>query len=240
MKNVLVTGGTRGLGLATTKILAERGYRVIATGRKPSERLEQLIAGSENKVSFARLDLSKQATIKETVRRLIDTHGEFYGLVNNAALGHDGILATMHETQIGELIDVNVTGTILLTKYVSRSMLMSREGRIINVASIIGHTGFNGLSVYAATKGAMLGFTRSLARELGKANIAVNSISPGFLETDMTASIGDEKLNTIRRRSPAGKLATLDDVAETIAFLMSDSAASMTGTDVVVDAGNTA
>lgn len=240
MKQVLVTGGTRGLGLVTARVLAEQGFQVIATGRGPSELLSQLIADYDGRVSFARLDLSDMSRIREFVTEITTRRGEIYGLVNNAALGHDGVLATMHQSQIQELINVNVTGTILLTKYVTRSMLLEREGRVVNVASIIGHTGFNGLSVYAATKGAMLAFTRSLARELGKANINVNSISPGFLETDMTASLGDDKLDTIRRRSPSRSLPRIGDVADTIAFLLSESAASITGTDIVVDAGNTA
>ncbi|QDV42291.1 3-oxoacyl-[acyl-carrier-protein] reductase FabG [Stieleria neptunia] len=242
MKTILVTGGTRGLGLATVRLLLENGNRVVATGRSLSPALEALIADHQpsNRLHFQRLDLSDLASIKDVIAGIVKRHGEIYGLVNNAALGHDGVLATMHESQIKELIEVNVTGTIMVTKYVSRSMLMQREGRIVNVASIIGHTGFNGLSVYAATKGALLAFTRSLARELGKANVMVNSVSPGFLETDMTASIGEEKLNTIRRRSPTKSLPSVQDVAAAIAFLIGESSGSMTGSDLIVDAGNTA
>jgi 3-oxoacyl-[acyl-carrier protein] reductase len=146
----------------------------------------------------------------------------------------------MHDTQIEELIRVNILAAILVTKYASRSMLTRRTGRIINVASIIASTGFSGLSVYAATKSSLIGMTKSLSRELGKAGITVNAISPGYMATDMTAGIDKEKLATITRRSPLGRLALVDEVASAIAYLMSDAAASITGTNLTIDAGSTA
>ena len=182
-KTILVTGGTRGLGLAVTKRLATAGYRVIAAGRQCTPELEAVLSSAN--VHFEPLDLAKHAEIHDFVKRVTATHGHLYGLVNNAAIGHDGVLATMHDSQIESLISVNLTGTILLTKYAIRSMLLRREGRVINVSSIIASTGFNGLSVYAATKAALNGFTRSLARELGKAGITVNSVAPGYMECDM-------------------------------------------------------
>jgi 3-oxoacyl-[acyl-carrier protein] reductase len=129
---------------------------------------------------------------------------------------------------------------IFLAKYACRSMLLQREGRIVNVASIIAQTGFNGLSVYAATKSALIGFTKSLARELGKAGITVNTVSPGYMETGMTRTIDAAKLDAIRWRSPLGRLVSVTDVAEAIAFLISDKAAMITGADFKVDAGSTA
>lgn len=242
MKNVLVTGGTRGLGVATARRLAADGFHVIATGRRLSPELAAL-AGAQlpvGKVSFADLDLERTETIHEFIRQTTAAHGPLYGLVNNAALGYDGILATMHDSQIETLVRVNLLATLLVTKYASRSMLTRRTGRIVNVASIIASTGFNGLSVYAATKAALVGFTRSLARELGKAGITVNTVSPGYMQTDMTQAIEAEKLESIRRRSPLGRLVDAADVAETIAFLLSDRAAMITGEEIKVDAGSTA
>jgi 3-oxoacyl-[acyl-carrier protein] reductase len=242
MKNVLVTGGTRGLGLAITRQLAAQGYHVIATGRHLSDELEALTVGPlpAGRVSFAPLDLSAPETIHTFVRQTIKQHGRLYGLVNNAAIGRDGVLATMHESQIEELVRVNVLSAILLTKYACRSMLVQREGRIVLVASIVASRGFNGLSVYAATKAALVGFARSLARELGKAHITVNTVSPGYLETDMTRSINPDQLDSIRRRTALGRLATVDDVAHAVTHLLSPQAAAITGTDVVVDAGSSA
>jgi 3-oxoacyl-[acyl-carrier protein] reductase len=237
-KTILVTGGTRGLGLAVTKRLATAGYRVIAAGRQCTPELEAVLSSAN--VHFEPLDLAKHAEIHDFVKRVTATHGHLYGLVNNAAIGHDGVLATMHDSQIESLISVNLTGTILLTKYAIRSMLLRREGRVINVSSIIASTGFNGLSVYAATKAALNGFTRSLARELGKAGITVNSVAPGYMQTDMTGALQGEKLESIKRRSPLGRLATVDDAAAAIAWLLSHDAASVTGTTLTVDAGSTA
>jgi 3-oxoacyl-[acyl-carrier protein] reductase len=145
----------------------------------------------------------------------------------------------MHESQIGELIRVNVTGTIILTKYLLRPMLVKRRGRVVNVSSIIASTGFSGLSVYGATKAALLGFTRSLAREIGKARITVNSVSPGYMATDMSTGLTPDKLSSIMRRSPLGELATVEDAASAVIFLLSDGATRITGIDLTVDAGST-
>jgi 3-oxoacyl-[acyl-carrier protein] reductase len=237
-KTVLITGGTRGLGLATVSRLAAQGYQIVATGRKVTPELEVLI--SAGGIHFEELDLASHEAIHETINRITSTYGYIYGLVNNAAVGYDGILATMHDSQISELVSVNLTGTILVTKYAVRSMLLRREGRIINVSSIIATTGFNGLSVYAATKAALNGFTRSLAREVGKAGITVNTVAPGYMQTDMTVALQDEKLESIKRRSPLGRLATVRDCAAAISFLLGPDASSVTGTTITVDAGSTA
>lgn len=242
MDNILLTGATRGLGLAIARRLKKEGYHVIATGRKLTPELEALISEVElsGKISFHAFDLSLTEQIHEFVQGIVKEHGPIFGLVNNAALGHDGVLATMHDSQISELVNVNVLSPILLTKYASRSMLMKRRGRIINVSSIIATTGFNGLSVYGATKSALTGFTKSLSRELGKRGITVNTVAPGYMATDMTQGLQGGKLESITRRSPFGKLATVDDVAGSISYLLSDDANMVTGTTITVDAGSTA
>lgn len=150
------------------------------------------------------------------------------------------MLATLHERDIGQLIRVNVEAPILLSKYLLRPMLMNRTGRIINISSIIATTGFSGLSVYGATKAAMSGFTRSLSREVGKAGITVNTIAPGYMETDMTSALQGEKLESIKRRSPLGNLANAQDVAHAVMYLLSDKASNITGSTITVDAGSTA
>ncbi len=240
MKVVVVTGGTRGLGLAIVRRLLEEDYRLVAVGRNCSGELSSLVQENPGRVSFEAYDFAETAGIHEFALHLGRQYGRIYGLVNNAALGHDGILATMHEQEISALLKVNVEAPILLTKYLLRPMLINRGGRVINISSIMAGTGFSGLAVYGATKAALGGFTRSLAREVGRAGITVNTVAPGYMQTDMTGSLQGGKLEAIKRRSPLGKLAGVRDVAEGVAYLMGESAAMVTGTTLTIDAGSTA
>ena len=235
---VIVTGASRGLGLAISQRLAADGYKVLAVSRSDSLELNVLCNGKS--VFFEPFDLSDTSKIHEWVGGLIKRHGRIYGLVNNAAVGTDGVLATMHERDIANLLLVNLHSPILLTKYVSRSMLISGSGRIINISSIIGSTGFSGLSVYAATKAGLIGFTKSLSREVGKAGITVNCVAPGFMDTEMTRGIAPEKLMSIKRRSPSGKLASVTSVAASVSFLLGEGGGMINGTTLTVDAGSTA
>lgn len=239
-KTVIVTGVSQGLGLAICSRLLADGYAIVGISRRKTEEFERLQASFPEKVSFYSFDFNHVDDIRDLVKQITVQQGRIYGLVNNAALGHDGVLGTMHELQIAELIRVNVQAPIVLTKYVCRSMLMQQTGRIINVGSIIGSTGFNGLSVYGATKAALGGFTRSLSRELGKARITVNTIAPGYMQTAMTQGLQGAKLESIKRRSPLGHLAEVDDVAGAVAYLLSEDAKNVTGTTLTVDAGSTA
>lgn len=236
---VLVTGGNRGLGFAIVQSLAEAGYVVVAAARSCTPQLKELVDQNES-VAFETLDLAARRELHEWSKRFVEKYGAPYALINNAAIAHDGVLGTMHESQIEEVIGVNVTATLLLTKYISRSMLRNRLGRIVNISSIIASTGFNGLSVYAASKAAMNGFTKSLSRELGKVNITVNAVAPGYMETSMSAGINDAQLDQIRRRSALKRLASTSEVASTVKYLLSEDAAAITGTVLTVDAGNTA
>ena len=241
---VLITGASRGLGLGIARKLAAAGYCVVAVARKPNKELTEAIAqakrGKRGSLHFVAFDLGKIDQIPNLVRKLRKNFGAPFGLVNNAAVGFDGVLATMHNSQIEELIRVNTLSPIVLSKYVVRSMMSERSGRIVNVASIIGFTGYSGLSVYAATKAAMLGFTRSLAREVGRLGITVNAVAPGFLDTDMTHGLAGEQRAQVVRRSALRKLAGVDDVANAVDYLLSDKAQSISGTVLTVDAGATA
>ncbi|MDX1695603.1 MAG: SDR family oxidoreductase [Ketobacteraceae bacterium] len=236
---VLVTGGNRGLGFAIVQSLVEAGYSVIAAARSCTPELEQFMAENSH-VDYEPLDLADRRALHQWSKSFVEKHGAPYALINNAAIAHDGVLGTMHESQIEEVIAVNVTATLLLTKYISRSMLRNRIGRIVNVSSIIASTGFNGLSVYAASKAALNGFTKSLSRELGKINITVNAVAPGYMETNMSAGINDTQLDQIRRRSALKRLAKTSEVASTVKYLLSDEAGAITGTILTIDAGNTA
>lgn len=243
-RTVLVTGGSRGLGLGIAGTLVGAGYRVIAVARKPTKELISAIAqanrGKGGSLHFVAFDLGKIDEIPGLVRKLHQEFGPLHGLVNNAALGRDGALSLMHNSQIEELVRINTLSPMVLTKYVVRTMMSERSGRIVNVASIIGFTGYSGLSVYAATKASMLGFTRSLAREVGRLGITVNAVAPGFLDTDMTHGLAGAQREQVVRRSALRRLAGVDDVADAVAFLLSDKAQSISGTTLTVDAGATA
>jgi|SRR5580692_3402633 3-oxoacyl-[acyl-carrier protein] reductase len=243
-RSVLVTGGSRGLGLAICRKLAGSGYQVIAVARRKNKDLTAALAQAEREsngaLHFVPFDLGEINEIPRLVRSLRKEFGPLFGLVNNAALGFEGALAMMHNAKIEEQVRVNTLSPIVLTKYVVRGMMSAGAGRIVSVASIIGATGYSGLAAYAATKTSMLGFTRSLAREVGRLGITVNAVSPGFLATDMTSIFSDEQRQQIVRRTALRRFPEVDDVADAVEFLLSDKARNITGTVLTVDAGTTA
>ena len=243
MRNIVVTGGSRGLGLGIACRLASSGYRVIAVARKSTKEVEAAIAARRaeaGELHFVPFDLSDIKGIPGLVQKIRKQFGPIYGLINNAAVGTDGALALMQTSQIEELVRVNTVSPIVLTKYAVRSMLSEGNGRIVNVASIIGFTGYSGLSVYGATKASMIGFTRSLAREVGRHGVNVNAVAPGFIETDMTRSLDEERRGRVARRSALRRLPDVGDVASAVEFLLGDGARNITGTVLTVDAGSTA
>jgi 3-oxoacyl-[acyl-carrier protein] reductase len=244
LRNVLVTGASRGLGLAIARKLAAADYRVIALARQKTKDVSAAVAqarrGNHGALHFVAFDLANVGEIPALVRKLRKQFGPLFGLVNNAAVGSDGALAMMHNSQIDQLVRVNTLSPIVLTKYVVRSMMSEGSGRIVNIASIVAVTGYSGLSVYAATKASMIGFTRSLAREVGRLGINVNAVAPGFLDTTMTHGLAGAQREQVVRRSALRRLADVDDVADAVEFLLSDKARNMSGTVLTVDAGATA
>jgi len=241
MRNILVTGGSRGIGLAIARRLAAAGFNVIAVARRQSDELRAAIAeAKQGNLHFSACDLSATDAIPAFVKRLRDEFGAIYGLVNNAGIGTEGLLATMHNSEIEALIRLNVLSPVILTKYIVRHMMADGEGRIVNISSIIASTGYNGLSVYGATKAAATGFTRSLAREVGKLGITVNAIAPGFIDTELTRSLGGEGRQKIAGRSALKRLPEADDVASMVEYLLGEGGRNITGTVMTVDAGNTA
>jgi len=244
MRNVIVTGGSRGLGLGIARRLTEVGYRVIAVARQQNSELTAAIQNIESanpgSFRFVPFDLAEIEGISNLVKTMRRNFGPIYGLVNNAGISFDGALALMPTSQIEQLVRVNTLSPIVLTKYVVRSMMADGGGRIVNMASITAFTGYSGLSVYGATKASIIGFSRSMAREVGRMGVNVNSVAPGFVETDMTHGLKDEQRQQIERRSALKRLADTDDVANAVEFFLSDKAKNITGTVLTVDAGNTA
>jgi 3-oxoacyl-[acyl-carrier protein] reductase len=242
--NVIVTGGSRGLGLAIATTLAAANYNVIAIARKETEALREAAATAEREqrgaVNFRAFDLGNTGEIARLVGTLRKEFGPLYGLVNNAGIGTAGVLTIMRDEQIENLLRLNTLAPILLTKYVVRSMMVERAGRIVNISSIVASTGYSGLSAYSATKASLVGFTRSLAREVGQLGITVNVVAPGFVDTEMTHDLTGGQREQIVRRSALRRMAEARDVAGSVEFLLSEKARNITGTTLTVDAGNTA
>jgi 3-oxoacyl-[acyl-carrier protein] reductase len=242
---VIVTGASRGVGLAAARRLAGAGFRVVAVARSEGPQLcaaRQALAASPSaaQIVFRPFDLLQIEQIAAFVRELKRDFGAPFGLVNNAAIGTPGLLANMHVADIETLVRLNVVSPIVLTKYVARTMMAARRGRIVNIASIIATTGYSGLSVYGATKASLVGFTRSLARELGEVGITVNAVAPGFMETEMTRSLSEAHRERVARRSPLNRLVTPEDVADSILHLLGDAGRNVTGSVLTIDAGSTA
>ena len=232
MDNVLVTGASRGLGAAITDRLAADGFHVIAVARKAGEPRERVTP-----IAF---DLADTAAMPEFVRGLRQRFGPIYGLVNNAGLGTEGLLANMPDAEIEALIRLNTLSPIIMSKYVVRGMMAQGRGRVVNMSSIVASSGFNALSVYSATKASLVGFTRSLAREVGRVGVTVNAVAPGFIDTEMTRSLGEKDRERIAARAALRRLAEPQDVAAMVAYLMGEGGRNISGAVLTVDAGGTA
>jgi 3-oxoacyl-[acyl-carrier protein] reductase len=244
LRNVIVTGASRGLGLAIAAALAASGYRVLAVARSSTAELQGLAASAtqagSGAVQFYPFDLLEVGAMAQLVSRLRQEAGPLYGLVNNAGLGTSGVLAMMRDEQIETLIRLNTLSPIMLTRHVVRSMMSEGAGRIVNISSIVASAGYQALSVYSATKASLIGFTRSLAREVGQLGITVNAVAPGFVDTEMTRELDPKQREQIIRRSALRRMPEAADVAAAVEFLLSEKARNITGVTLTVDAGNTA
>ncbi len=240
MRNIIVTGNSRGLGLAISEgVAANPEFRLIGLSRSMTPEYRALMDAHPGRVLWKPFDAADLDAIPGLVKEITGEHGAIWGLVNNAAIGMDGVLATIHATDISKALRINLESPIVLTKYVSRGMLSAREGRIVNITSIIASTGFHALSVYAASKAGLEGFTRSLSREMGKRGVTVNAVAPGYMETAMTEGIDEHNLAMIRRRAPLG-LPTPAEAAGAVLYLLGDSAGRTSGHVITVDGGSTA
>jgi 3-oxoacyl-[acyl-carrier protein] reductase len=244
MRNVLVTGASRGIGVGIVRRLIGSGFRAIAIARTQGSQINAVLEEAERtqpgSLHFRPFDLLEVEGIPDLVKKVRKEFGPIYGLVNNAGASIEGALAMTSTSQMEKLVRLNVLSPMVMSKHVVGGMMSGGGGRIVNISSIIATTGFSGLSVYGATKAALIGFTRSLAREVGRMNVTVNAVAPGFIDTDLTQETTDEQREQIVRRSALRRLAEVDDVAGAVEFLLSEAGKNVTGTVLTVDAGSTA
>jgi 3-oxoacyl-[acyl-carrier protein] reductase len=238
-RTILISGGSRGLGLALVRHVLAGGHAVATFARTATPAMDELAAAHAGRFHFASVDARDGAAMESYVRAVVERFGGIDGLVNNAAIGQDHLLVNLSPERVGELLDINVRGPVLLTRAVLRHMFVTgRGGRIVTITSICGSRGYAGLTVYSATKGAMDAFTRSLAREVGPRGILVNAIAPGFFVSEMSSVLAPEQIDTIRRRTPTERLITDEDVLPYLdLFLFGD--ANITGQVVIADGGLT-
>jgi len=225
---VLITGGSRGIGLATAQRFAALGDKVAITYNTSAPSGDFLAV---------QCDVTKQEDVDRTFAEVEVKLGPVEVLVSNAGITRDGLLLRMKEQDFAEVLDANLTGAFRVSKRATQTMLRARKGRIILVSSVVGLSGQAGQANYAASKAGLVGFARSLARELGSRSVTVNVVAPGPVDTDMTRALGEEKLQAFAAVVPLGRIATTDEIAGVITFLASADAAYITGAVIPVDGG---
>ena len=236
-KIILITGANRGIGHNILKKIATCGYTVIGTSRSKdgADMISDAIKGYNGKGVV--MDVTNQDSINTSVNQIKEDYGVIYGLVNNAGITNDNLLMRMSDEQWNSVIETNLTSLYRVTKSVVKDMMKARIGRIVNIGSIVGQMGNAGQSNYSATKSGLLGFTKSLARELSSRNINVNAVSPGFIDTDMTKALSDDQIESLTKNIPLGRIASPDEVSSVVAFLLSDDSSYITGENINVNGG---
>jgi|TARA_B100000700_G_C15004233_1_gene837751 Dehydrogenases with different specificities (related to short-chain alcohol dehydrogenases) len=234
-KKILITGATGGIGNALVKKFSEHGGSIVATGTK-IEKLDEIKKNFPN-VLVKKFDISEHSNIEQFIENVSNELGGLDILINNAGINVDTLSLRMKDEEWKKVIDINLTSTFLLSKNSIKIMLKNKFGRVVNIASIVGHTGNLGQSNYSAAKAGIIGMSKSLAIEYAKKNITINCVSPGFIETAMTRNIPEKVKLHLISRIPMGKLGSGDDVSNCVAFLSSESSSYITGETIHVNGG---
>jgi 3-oxoacyl-[acyl-carrier protein] reductase len=234
----LVTGASRGIGQAIARTLAERGFLVIgtATSESGAQGISEALSGHAGCRGIV-LNVTDAQGVDAAIDAILKEHGALHVLVNNAGITRDMLAMRLKDEDWDAVIDTNLKAVFRLSRAVMRPMMKQRQGRIINITSVVGASGNAGQANYAAAKAGVAGMTRALARELGSRNITVNCVAPGFIDTDMTKALSDEQHTALKAQIPLGRLGQPQDIAEAVAFLASPGAAYITGTEIHVNGG---
>lgn len=239
-KTVFVTGGSRGIGKEVALKFAEKGYNVVINYVSEKTNIDKLKEEFESKgikSLIVRADVTNKDEIEILVKKAIEEFGSIDVLVNNAGITKDGLLMRMNEEDFDKVIEINLKGTYIVTKVVTKYMMKKRRGSIINLSSVVGVSGNAGQCNYSASKAGIIGFTKSIAKELASRNIRANAVAPGFIETDMTAVLSEEVKENIYNQIPLKRMGTAKEVAELIYFLGSEKSSYITGQVINVDGG---
>jgi 3-oxoacyl-[acyl-carrier protein] reductase len=244
-RHVIVTGGSRGLGAAMIEGLLADGYRVSTCSRSKTDSIDRLLTHPDygQRFFWKACEVGEADQVDAFVAAAIEWSGEdgLWGLVNNAGVAQAGILASFPNVESERILKINLLGAIQMARAASKVLLAQRGdrqgGRIINISSIIGTRGYNGLSTYSASKAGLDGFSRALARELGRRQITVNSVAPGYVATEMSSTLSAKQLKQIVGRTPLGRLANEEDILNAVRFFLSDGSAMVTGQVLLVDGG---
>ena len=238
MKTIIVTGDSRGLGAVITQELLSDEYEVIGLSRNGSDEVSRFEKEYPDRFNHIDFDLENSSKIEELYKQQLKSYGPIHGLVNNAAMPYDDIVTNIDRNVLSTMFEVNVISPIMLTKYTLRDMMLNRtEGSIVHISSVSTATGYKGLSMYGATKGALESFSLGVAREWGERGIRSNCIAPGFMITDMTSTLTEDQKTKICNRTGLEEFTDVKSVANTVEFLLSEASSSITGEIIRVDAG---
>lgn len=239
-KVAVVTGGSRGIGKAIALKLASQGARIVVNYTSNSAAADEVVKSIETMGGQAialKANVSSADDIEQLIKETENQLGKIDILVNNAGITRDGLLIRMKEEDFDQVIDVNLKGVFLATKLIGKKMLKQRSGAIVNITSVVGLMGNAGQANYAASKAGVIGFTKSVAREFASRGIRVNAVAPGFIESDMTATLDEKVVENYMSAIPLSKFGKVEDVANTVSFLVSDQSAYITGQTLQVDGG---